>query len=382
MKFLWTFTLLCIASMVMAMKSGDTHLDNLPSANANAEFATVKSRVLSMESIVSINFDSEVEGYLRGFLTYGKRDASRILEFAEVYFPIIEYQLRLFDMPEDLKYLPVIESSLTPYAVSTVGAAGLWQLRRSLGSWYGLEINYYLDERRDPYKSTQVALKYLKKLHKRFGSWELALAAYNAGPTRVAKAIKAAGTRDFWELRAYLPRETAKFVPRFIAAKYFMENHAYHGIYPSNKYAALKDSRPVSVYRRTTFNEISNVTGVSINLLKRLNPVFFRNVVPENPDGNYVSLPMHAAIKLSQHLNRRCNILEDREIHDLRLRKSPVASTGSIHYKVKRGDSLSKISRQYGVTISELKAWNNISGTIIYIDQVLQIKQGTYASRA
>jgi membrane-bound lytic murein transglycosylase D len=382
MKFLWTFTLLCIASMVMAMKSGDTHLNNFPNANSNAEFAIVKSRVLSMESIVPIRFDSEVEGYLRGFLTYGRRDASRILEFAEIYFPIIEYQLRLFNMPEDLKYLPVIESSLTPYAVSTAGAAGLWQLRRSLGSWYGLEINYYMDERRDPYKSTQVALQYLQKLYKRFGSWELALAAYNAGPTKVAKAIKLAGTRDFWKLRPYLPRETAKFVPRFIAAKYFMENHTRHGIYPSNKYAAMKDSRPVSVYHKITFAEISNVTGISTTLLKKLNPVFFRNVVPDNPKGNYVSLPKLEAIKLSQHLNRRCNILQEQEIQDLRTVKSPTASVGSFEYKVKSGDSLSKIGRKYGVTVSELKRWNNISGTIIYIDQVLQIKGGTYASRA
>ncbi|MEZ5055819.1 MAG: lytic transglycosylase domain-containing protein [Saprospiraceae bacterium] len=321
MKFLWTFTLLCIAYMANANAPSDSHLTHSFDAFENAEFAIVKNRMLSMESIVDVNFDAEVESYVRGYLTYGRRDAERLLEYAEIYFPIIEYQLNLFNLPEELKYLPVIESSLTPYAVSTAGAAGLWQLRKGLGSRYGLEINTYLDERRDPYKSTQVALQYLSKLHDRFGSWELALAAYNCGPTKVSQAIRLAGTTDFQHLKNFLPKETARFIPRFIAASYFMKFHELHGITPSNRYAELKDSRPVSVYHKITFEEISKVTGVSISTLKKLNPVFFRNIIPDSHNGHYVSLPKNAALKLSQHLNLRCNYLQDNSILDTRTAK-------------------------------------------------------------
>ena len=176
------------------------------------DVAMVKRRVESMNSIVNVKFTPEVEQYIRAYLTAGKKSSELILGYGKVYFPVIEYTLQMQDLPEDLKYVAVIESNLRPHAISLVGAAGLWQLMPETAKTYGLNIDNYVDERKDPVKSTQVALNYLSLLHDRFGSWELALAAYNCGPGRLKRAIRhSGGSHDFWKLRPYLPKETSVY---------------------------------------------------------------------------------------------------------------------------------------------------------------------------
>lgn len=370
MKSQWTLTLLLFAAYLFAAPPNENFPTNGdPEADAAAfNFELIKYRLYQMDGIIAVRYADEVESYLRAYLTYGKRDSERLLGNSLIYFPIIEYHLELFNLPDELKYLPVIESNLTPYAVSTSGAAGLWQLREGLAEMYGLEVGYYLDERHDPYKSTQVALKYLAKLYKRFKSWELALAAYNCGPTRVMEAINSTGTRDFWKIRDYLPKETSNFIPRFLAAKYLMKYHAYHGLYPNVQYPEMLNSKPVSVYHSISFDEISRVTGVENALLKRLNPEYTKETVPSNHRGNYVSLPVSAVPRLTAYVNSQCMAETFRTAENHR-------------YEVKRGDSLSKIAKRMNCTVEEIKTWNKLNSNLLQVGQILTIQKRTGAAQ-
>lgn len=366
MKFLWTFTLLLLAAYLSAAPPTElTPTEGDPETNASAfNSELIRYRLFQMNGIIDVRYADEVENYLRAYLTYGKRDSERLLGNALIYFPIIEFHLELFNLPDELKYLPMIESNLTPYAVSTAGATGLWQLNDVIASMYGLEVQYYLDERRDPYKSTQVALKYLATLFKRFKSWELALAAYNCGPTRVMEAINATGSKDFWKIRDYLPKETSNFIPRFLAAQYLMKYHAYHGIFPYVEYPEMLNTKPISVYHGITFDEISRVTGVDYALIKRLNPEYTKQTVPKNHRGNYVSLPVNAIPRLSAYVNSKC------------LTDPHHGGAENLQYVVRSGDSLSKIARKMNCRVEEIKAWNNLSSSLLKVGQVLSIQKG------
>ncbi len=172
----------------------------------------IRFRFQLMRSPVSPVFDDDVEAYLRRYLTYGSKETEEMLGRAETIFPIVEHYLALHGLPEQLKYIPMVESSCVIYAVSTRGAAGLWQFIPSTATHFGLSINQYIDERMDPYKSTEAAVKYLKRLYDRFGSWELALAAYNCGPTRLSRTIQAFGSNDFWKIKEGLPKETQRYI--------------------------------------------------------------------------------------------------------------------------------------------------------------------------
>ena len=251
----------------------------------------ILSRLESQNSPVAIQWNADIKRSIKDYTVKGRRSAEVILGRSAIYFPMFNENLEKFGLPKDLKYLPVIESLLDPLAISHVGAAGLWQFMPSTARRFGLKIDNYVDERYDPYKSTEAAMLYLKSLHKRFDDWTLAIAAYNCGEGCVENAIKKGETRDFWELKKHLPKETSRYVSRFIAASYVMNNYIFHDLQPAYPDYDLQLTKAVKVYKRKSFEEISRETGYSLEIIKKLNPSYKLDIIPPTAEGSYLILP-------------------------------------------------------------------------------------------
>lgn len=262
-------------------------------ATAATSEEVLAQRVENLHSIVEMRYTSTVEHYVEQYTERYPSTSQILLGQASVYFPLIENIIRDKDMPEELKYLAVIESGLRPAAKSRVGATGIWQFMRSTGKMYGLTINSTIDERKDVIKSTHAAMDYLKDLHSRFGNWTVALAAYNCGPGNVRRAMrKAGGATDYWSIQKYLPRETRRYVPKFIAMQYLMSYYHMHDIVPELPEQKLRFLAATKVYDKVTFKELSLQTGLEPNLIKSLNPSYLRFYIPANAEGtNTLTLP-------------------------------------------------------------------------------------------
>ena len=214
-----------------------------------------------------------------------------MLGASNFYMPIFEEALETYELPLELKYLPVIESALNPKAVSRVGAAGLWQFMIGTGKQYGLQVNSLVDERRDPVKASYAAARYLSDLYKIFGDWNLVIAAYNCGPANINKAIhRANGDKDYWQIYPYLPKETRGYVPAFIAANYIMTYYSQHNICPmTTRLPAQTDT--IMVNRNIHLEQVAEVMGMNIDLLRSLNPMYRRDVVPGATELSPIRLP-------------------------------------------------------------------------------------------
>lgn len=247
-----------------------------------------------MECPVETKYNADVAAYIRRFTTYGFKDTEKMLGRGAMYFPIFEHYLEMKGLPKELKYLPMVESSMAPYAVSYAGAAGLWQFMPATGKSLGLAIDKYIDERKDPYKSSEAAIKYLGKLYKRFGTWELALAAYNCGPSRLNKVIRAYGSKDYWAIKAGLPKETQKYINRFIAACYVGTFHNLHGIFPEMPTHYCLQPMAARVYTSISLKGISHTTGLDVRTLRDLNPSFKLDYSPARSNGVFLVLPRNS----------------------------------------------------------------------------------------
>lgn len=327
----------------------------------------IKDRLANMEGIVTPKYTTEVEAYLRSYLTYGYRDSERLLGRSVLYFPIFEHYLQIYGLPDELKYLPLIESSLRPYAVSTAGAVGLWQFMSPTARQYGLRIDRNVDERRDPYKATEAAVKFLASLYERFGSWELALAAYNCGGGRVNKAIRyAGGSKNYWKVRQFLPRETRNYIPRFIAASYLANFHELHDIFPQYPDFELQWTRTMKVYDYVTFREIVKVTGIKRTFLEALNPSYHRGFLPKNPKGNFLILPVVAMAQFKAHLEQKLPTKHSgfaTQVGEFRPNQS--------QYVVLSGDTIEKLAKLYNCSVEDIKIWNGLKSSELFYRQEL-----------
>ncbi|HHM21288.1 MAG TPA: hypothetical protein ENJ20_04615 [Bacteroidetes bacterium] len=285
------FLLLWLLSAPLLKANNGTPVPKSGPPNGGLNPEVIKLRLKMMDCPVKAEYNADVAAYLRRYLTYGKKDTERMLTEGKLYFPIFEHYLELYGMPRQLKYLPMIESSMVPYSVSYAGAAGLWQFMPATGRYMGLTIDNYLDERKDPYKATEAAVQYLKKLYKRFGTWELALAAYNCGPTRLSRTIRAYGSKDYWKIKNGLPRETRKYVNRYVAACYAGTYHNLHGIRPGTP--ALYHLQPMAarIYSQVSLRSIARLTGIDLRTLRMLNPAFVKDYTPARPKGVFLVLP-------------------------------------------------------------------------------------------
>lgn len=236
-------------------------------------------QIKRLSASMPLIYNEEVKRYIDRYVTVGRKSTSYLLARAQYYNHFFEEALRAYGLPMELKHLPVVESGLNPNAVSRVGAAGLWQFMPTTGREYDLVINSFVDERRDPIKSSYAAAKFLSTLYRRFGDWNLALAAYNCGPNRVSAAIeKAGGVSDFWAISRFLPKETRGYVPAFIAANYVMNYSGDYNILPESTGLPSKPGR-VKVSKDLSFTEIATLLNLDIDLLKLLNPQFRQGII-------------------------------------------------------------------------------------------------------
>ena len=237
-------------------------------------------RLSRMPTVMEMAYNDVVQKFIDRYSGRLRHSISFMLGASNFYMPIFEEALDLYQLPLELKYLPIIESALNPKAVSRVGATGLWQFMLTTGKQYGLQVNSLVDERRDPVKATYAAARYLKDLYRIFGDWNLVIAAYNCGPENINKAIRRSnGEKDYWKIYPYLPKETRGYVPAFIAANYIMTYYSQHNICPMSTRLPSKTDT-IMVDKNVHLEQIAEVVGINIDLLRSLNPMYRRDVVP------------------------------------------------------------------------------------------------------
>lgn len=329
-------------------------------------------RLQSLPHVMEMPFNSIVKQYIEMYARRQKQVGFMLGLGRSYYFPLFEQILERYGLPLELCYLPVIESALNPRATSPVGAAGLWQFMVATGRIYGLEVNSLVDERRNISKATDAAARYLADLYRLYDDWLLVIAAYNCGPGNVAKAIRASGgKRGYWQIYPYLPRETRGYVPIFIAANYIMNYYKEHNICPSEPVRYFSTDT-IMISDRVHLQQISDVTGISIDELRFLNPQYRHDIVPGNIKTYPLVLPLD---NINTYAECRDSILRYRpELAERKIKEDPAGYSGDVRYhKVRSGDTLGGIARKYNCTVSQLQRWNGLKGTTIRIGQRLRI---------
>ena len=353
-------------------------------------------RLQSMQSAVSLSYNSTVKNYIAMYTNRKPKQVAVMLGLANYYFPLFEEALAKYGLPMELKYLPIIESALNPGANSSASAVGLWQFMYPTGKMYKLEISTFVDERRDPLKATDAAVRYLRDLYNIYNDWHLVIAAYNCGPGNVNKAIKRSGNaRDYWKIYYNLPKETRGYVPAFIAANYVMNFYQNHNIYPLlPEFPIITDTIMVNEYLH--FDQISEVIGMSMAQIRTLNPQYRRDIIPASKAKAYsLVLPQE---EISTYLenettirnHRRNEFFPNNEIVNPQTKFVSVESgdfkgRDKVIYTVKSGDNLGAISAWFRVRVSDIQYWNKLRKNFIKAGQKLTIYvtegQGEYYSR-
>jgi membrane-bound lytic murein transglycosylase D len=322
-----------------------------------------------------IAYNPILEKVIKSYLKYRKNYYPALMARALYYFPMFEKYLDQYDIPLEMKYLAIVESALNPTAKSRVGATGLWQFMYPTGVQYKLKVSSYVDERQDPIRATEAACKYLSDLFDIFGDWDLALAAYNSGPGNVAKAIKrSGGYRNYWNIRQFLPRETASYVPAFYATMYLFEYQKEHNLAPDMPQIRYFETDTIQVKQTVSFDQISEKTGISSELIQFLNPSYKLDVIPYVDGKKYViRLPIKNTITFLE--NEMAIYVLAKE--DALKREKPLPKyfemDKRIRYKVRSGDFLGKIANKFGVRVSDLKRWNSMKTSRLKIGQRLSV---------
>jgi membrane-bound lytic murein transglycosylase D len=336
-------------------------------------------RLYDLPTEMELSYNQVVKKHIEMYSGRRRDQVSYMLALGEYYFPMFEEALDREGMPLELKYLPVIESALNPTAVSRVGATGLWQFMLKTGKGYGLEVNSLVDERRDPYKSTQAAVKYLKDLYTIYGDWNLVIAAYNCGPGNVNKAIaRSGGKRDYWEIYNRLPRETRGYVPAFIAANYIMNHYADHNICPAGSQGSVLALDTVHVNQEIHFEQIAGVLNMQVSEIKRLNPQYKKDMIP----GNQMYALVLPTEKMYTYIDQNDSIINyNRDTYFTHRTYTDGYMDGTIsladgnttdvYYRVKRGDNLSTIARRNGTTVARIKSWNGLTSDRLSVGKQL-----------
>ena len=373
--------LLLIAELATAQfatdKHGNTLFDHRGEPIPAYDEEAVKARLQNLECLYHPKYMSAVKGYIKGYTIRNREKAEHIIGRAAMYFPLFEEYLAKHNLPDELKYLSVVESALVPIAVSRSGAGGLWQFMPETGRHFGLQIDDYTDQRSDPHRSTEAALTYLRQLHDRFGSWELALAAYNGGPGRVRRAMRRSGSKDFWRLRRYLPRETRNYVPAFIAATYILKNYKAHGLQPHRIPLDYQLTESVKVYTGTSLAHVAEVCDLPLTLLENLNPGYLMGFIPGVASGNHLILPKRAVPAFLDYEKRRRD--RDPSVQHVVYRSRPLDPTANekyyqpVQFFVGAGETLQSIARDFSCPVRCLMDWNDLELPYVRPGQELTI---------
>ena len=357
------------------------------SSNEVSEEEYIK-RLSQIPATIEMPYNQEVRKYIDMYVNRRRTMVEAMLGMSLYYMPIFEQALEQEGMPLELKYLPIVESALDPVAKSRVGAAGLWQFMIKTGKGLGLEINSLVDERLDPYKSSVKAAKYLKQLYNIYKDWSLAIAAYNCGPGKVNQALRRAGGsgKDYWQIYAFLPKETRGYVPAFIAANYVMTYFKKHNISPAlAKKPILVDT--VQVTRRIHFNQISSVLDIPVEALRVLNPQYRKDVIPGNVRPYTLALPSQQiySFLMSEDsiVSKNASKYQPRLVVEPQMTQVASDEGGEYEWetktvtkihKVRRGETLGGIAAKYKTTVSAIKKANGMRNNNIGVGKRLKIK--------
>ncbi len=390
----------------------------------------IAAKINDLGGHIEFKYTKEVKDYIRRYTKPGRSGSEKILGRIPVYFPVFEEKIKDKKLPEELKVLAIVESHLDVGAYSKAGAAGLWQLIKGTARQYDLSVRKNFDERYSVEESTDAALDYLSDLYGQFNDWTLALAAYNCGPGNVRKAIRrSGGKRDFWKIIKYLPKETRNYVPKFIAISYLLEHYKEYGIEPQMPDKRYFETAEAIVYKHLTFREISDVTNVPMDVIRKMNYAYRKNYIPANSKGYKLTLPKHALYSLLEYYNyNQIEFSKDHnydfskyilnnfsreiamellgskykyDIEVLQVRKPKIIFTENnkklklgnkivdiskykvnqfessfIYHELKPGESIDQIAMDYGVKMEDVMRWNDIhlsspprSGSILKIEK-------------
>ena len=349
---------------------------------------TYRKRMAKIDALSPFDlvYNDAVRPYIDMYAKRKRALTSRMLGLAQLYFPLYEEKLAKYGMPQELKYLSIIESALNPTAKSKAGASGPWQFMYRTGLMYNLNVNSYVDERCDPEMSTEAACKYLKYLHSLYNDWSLALAAYNAGPGNVNKAIRRAGGKmDYWLVRPFLPLETQGYVPAFIAVNYVMNYYKEHNIFPIQPKYFNYEIDSVYITANVTFDHVSKIINVAVEDLQFLNPMYIKGVIPGSAKPYPLNLPKKAVGDFMANERLLYEALEKTVVAKTDSATSPApadpnaevavvpTSKKQVQYTVIKGDYISLIARKFQVKVSEIMEWNSLKSESLYPGQKLTV---------
>lgn len=390
------------------------NIDEKVSYDLDTELLKKRLHKLDVQSPFVIEYNPALENVIKSFLKNRAKSFERQMAIAEYYFPLFEEKLSKYNLPLEIKYLAIVESALQPKAKSKVGAGGLWQFMPATGKQYKLDITTYVDERHDPIKSTEAACHYMMNMYEIFGDWSLVLASYNCGPGNVSKAIRRSGGKtDYWEIRKFLPRETANYLPAFLATMYIYEFKKEHGLVAHKAEMKYTETDTVMVKHAMTFKQLSDLLDVSEEQLEYLNPIYKSKYIPSIGEEHfYLRLPKNKIgifVSNEEKIYGYLAYLEQEKINKIQLaqvrKRDSIAKQDSIavasnfkmknndptefeevikkrtkdvvsknYHKVKSGESLGVIADKNNVSISDLRKWNNIKGSNINAGQSLVIQ--------
>lgn len=391
------------------------NIDEKVSYDLDTELLKKRLHKLDVQSPFVIEYNPALENVIKSFLKNRAKSFERQMAIAEYYFPLFEEKLSKYNLPLEIKYLAIVESALQPKAKSRVGAGGLWQFMPATGKQYKLDITTYVDERHDPIKSTEAACHYMMNMYEIFGDWSLVLASYNCGPGNVSKAIRRSGGKtDYWEIRKFLPKETANYLPAFLATMYIYEFKKEHGLVAHKAEMKYAETDTVMVKHAMTFKQLSDLLDVSEEQLEYLNPIYKSKYIPSIGNEHfYLRLPKNKIgifVSNEEKIYGYLAYLEQEKINKIQLatqlrKRDSIAKQDSIavasnfkmknndpteyeeivkkrtkdvvsknYHKVKSGESLGVIADKNNVSISDLRKWNNIKGSNINAGQSLVIQ--------
>ncbi len=371
--------------------------DSLPPCSSDL----IAQRLKDIGSPLDLSYNSDVQAFINLYTLQRREQVERMLGLAHVYFPIFDEVLDREGVPMEIRYLPIVESALNPHARSRVGATGLWQFMLSTGNMYNLNVTSYIDERRDPYKSTEAAIRYLKNMYKTYGDWLLVVAAYNCGPGNVNKAIaRSGGKHTFWEIQEFLPRETKSYVPALIAATYVFNYSTEHNLFPRMVDFSYGQDTVQIVRQQMSLKHFADVTHTDFWTLKDLNPELKLDIIPYSPVPYVLRVPMKTgqffaafrdsimtlATKLNvdsakvaysdarlSPLTNKPYVAEASENPTYGSQSSGSSSKNLVYHKVRRGEVVGSIASRYHVSAKDISKWNGLHNYSIKVGQSLKI---------
>lgn len=331
--------------------------------------ATIQERLqkLDAQSPFDLVFNSDVKKYINMYLNR-RTTVSKVLGLSQLYFPLFEEKLDKYNLPLELKYLAIVESALNPTVKSKAGAVGLWQFMYATGKMYNLKINSYVDERCDPIKETEAACEFLTFLYETFGDWQVAIAAYNCGPGNISKAIRRSGGKtSYWEIRAYLPKETQAYVPSFIAVNYVMNYAAEYNLYDSVPKKTFYQVDTVHVKMQMSFSQLASLLDITVEELEYLNPVYRKNVIPYiDSIPSVLTLPI---AKVGTFTSNEATIYAQLKKDSVNL---TMTETMKVHV-VKSGEKINTVALKYKCSVADIMAWNSLKSYKLYPGQKLTV---------